>query len=54
MGNGAAEFFNLRVTALEQFGRSRAIEAKDAVGMFAEAIAGSAGIDNLNIAVSAG
>lgn len=52
-GYGSAEFLHLRVTALEQFGRDRAVEAKDAMGMFAEAIAGSTGIENLNIAVSA-
>ena len=45
LGNGSAEFPHLRVAALKQFGGSRAIEAKDAVGMFTEAIAGSPGID---------
>ena len=45
LGNGSAEFLDLRVTALKQFGGSRAIEAKDAVGMVTEAIAGSPGID---------
>ena len=54
MGNISTKFLQFRVAAFEKLGGSHAIETEDAVGMFAEAIAGSAGIDNLNIAVSAG
>ena len=54
VGNFSTKFLQFRVAAFEQLGGSHAVEAEDAVGMFAEAVAGSAGIDKLNIPVSAG